>query len=100
MSIVDRRTLLQATPWLGVLPFLGLAACGRGQEFSCGSGEGLEQDVKKARRRLGYLEPSPDAVRSCDACTQYLEGRECGSCKIMPGPVHPLGTCNAFSPRA
>lgn len=101
----DRRQML----WLGAgaLVALGsLARCSKRQadpdSIRCTAQE-LSADDQRTRTALGYVERSPQANKSCSQCQQYVPAPSedaCGSCKILKGPMHPAGYCNAYSPRS
>lgn len=94
----SRRTLLAKTlPALLLLPVT--ASCRKQREFSCASTEGLSSDEAAARQALGYVDRTPHRQQTCERCRHWVSADDgCGGCKIMKGPVHPLGYCNAFTP--
>jgi hypothetical protein len=98
----SRREVLQ------VLGGLTLAAGGAAstlackkqpRHFSCVDSFALAPDDAHARTTLAYQEPAVDTTRTCATCQQYVlpANDECGSCKVLKGPVHPDGTCKVFS---
>lgn len=93
MSSLTRRAFLAGTT--------GLVACKRDERVaSCGDTP-LSTDEREMRARLGYLETAPDPNRTCAACAQFIGGADgCGTCKLLGGNIHPLGTCKAYAPRA
>ncbi len=96
-----RRSLLVLAP--ATLAALALPACAKKEPDSCTSTLGLTQEEIKTRSSLGYHDRSPDPNKGCLKCIQYVEppkADECGSCKVMKGPVHTKGSCNVFSPKA
>ncbi len=76
-------------------------ACGKG-ELACNDTSGLKPDEVTARNSLGYKEKAADPAKACSKCSQYEAKGEgqCGGCKVMKGPIHPDGSCNAFAPKA
>jgi hypothetical protein len=97
MQIRSRRAFLGTSLALAT----ALVGCRRKEpEFSCNQLDGLSEGDLAARRRVDYLEHSPDPARTCEACRQWIapsDGR-CGGCKLFAGPVHPKGTCRLFAP--
>jgi len=97
----SRRDLLRG---LGGVAFAlgGVAACSKKEraQFSCTETAGLAPDEASARATLAYAEPTPDKMRTCDSCQQYVAASSdgaCGTCKVLKGPVHPNGTCKVFT---
>ena len=96
---IARRRLLLAAP--ATLAALALGACAKKEPDSCTSTLGLTQDEIKTRNSLGYKDRSADPNKHCVDCKQYVappEIDECGTCKLLKGPVHPKGSCNVFTP--
>ncbi|MDB4971878.1 MAG: hypothetical protein JWN48_219 [Myxococcaceae bacterium] len=97
---ISRRAtlgLLAATPlWASVL-----SACGKKTEpDSCQDVSALNDADKAARSALQYTDRGPEAQRVCSVCTYYVAPKdpaECGSCKLIKGPVHPKGYCSGFA---
>ena len=97
MSKVSRRAFGRTSLLvLAGAPFV--AACGGG-ELTCPPGS-LSADQRSARSALQYEDVSADATRRCLACALYT-GNEtsCGTCTVVPGSIHPHGTCLSFAPR-
>ena len=92
--------LLASTPlWVGVL-----SACGKKTEpDSCTDVSQLNDADKAARSALQYTDKSPEAARVCNVCTYYQPAQDpaqCGSCKLVKGPVHPKGFCSGFAAKS
>jgi len=52
---------------------------------------------------MGYVEPSTQGEKTCVLCTQFVPAAasgQCGTCKLLKGPVHPRGYCKAFAAKA
>jgi hypothetical protein len=99
--LIARRRLVLVVP--SVLAALAAVACEKKEPGSCTSTLGLDQSEIKVRTSLGYQDRGPDPKRHCSDCQQYVQPPsvdQCGSCKVMKGPVHPRGTCNVFTPKA
>jgi hypothetical protein len=95
-----RRRLLVVAP--AALVALALPACEKKEPDSCDKTLGLTQDEIKTRKSLGYVDRGTDPNRLCLGCEQYMpppNADECGTCKVLKGPVHTKGTCNLFTPK-
>lgn len=93
--MLTRRALFRRSAALGGLVVLG---CKGGPPPICTDVSGLSPDDAKARSALGYLDSTPNAERSCDRCTQFIAAKSgCGSCRILPGPISPAGSCRVFA---
>jgi High potential iron-sulfur protein len=59
---------------------------------------------KRARRAIGYIEPSTDAAKNCGSCVFFAPSAKsggCGTCQLLSGgPVIATGICNSFAPRS
>ena|SRR6187402_3525662 len=99
---MNRRTALArviALPLVGAFP-LAFGGCSR--SLQCSDLSGLSpEDVKLRSETAGYVELSPDVTKRCDACLQFTAGAPdaCGSCKLVKGPINPVGTCKLFAPK-
>ena len=101
LAVVSRRSLLlQGASLVGVL---GAAACAKGPPSSCNDVSSLSSDQQNTRTTLGYADTSTEPGKNCAKCNQYVAPpkiEQCGSCKVLPGGVHPNGYCRAFTPKA
>lgn len=96
--MLPRRVFLN---WLGpaaLAPF-GLGATGCGKAFTCNDSPSLSAQERETRAKFVYVDRSSDISRLCEKCTHFTPGEACGACKVLPGPIHPQGTCTLFSPR-
>ncbi len=95
-ATVTRRRLLMFGA--GAATLLA-AACKKGEPSSCNDTSGLSADELNVRTTLAYVDRSTLANQMCELCQQYVPGSpgECGSCKVLKGPVHPKGYCKAFA---
>jgi hypothetical protein len=94
-----RRRLLSYSTGTLVLGLVG-TGCGKSPPATCSS-PALTPDELKVRATLAYVDNTPDPSKPCIKCTQYIPAPaadQCGGCKLMKGPVHPKGFCNAFAP--
>lgn len=87
-----RRELLGHTATAAYALFL--VACGK-KTVTCAPAA-LSPENAKLRKTLKYLDSSPDPAKTCRQCQQYLPADGCGTCKLLPGPIHPTGTCAVF----
>ena len=97
---LTRRRLLVVAPI--TLAALALGACAKKEPDACTSTLGLTNEEIKTRNSLAYADRSPDPKKHCIDCVQYVAPPsidQCGSCKVLKGPVHPRGSCNVFAPK-
>ena len=92
-----RRGLLCGGGLVAVATF----ACQK-REFSCMDTTQLPAADTQARVAIKYVDRAADPSRCCDACQHWRAGDSdsCGSCAVVRGPIHPLGTCQLFAKRA
>jgi hypothetical protein len=98
---MSRRTLLQLAAG-GVLGAFGLVACSESSQVPdvCPGSESLPPASARLRESLEYVERATVPERACDLCQQYTAAESsgsCGSCKLVPGPIHPKGSCKVFT---
>ena len=99
-AALSRRRLLLLGP--GALGLTVIGACRAKEPDTCTSLEGLGAGDIEARETLGYADRGPDPKRYCNVCSQWVDPEspgDCGGCKVLKGPIHPRGTCNAFTPK-
>jgi hypothetical protein len=94
--MITRRHLLEGGATLL------LASCKRADASpdACADTAALAPDDAKARATLGYVDATTQVDKSCSACTQFIAppaDGQCGSCKLVKGPIHPRGYCKAFA---
>lgn len=97
-SVISRRSALGALA-LPLAVTVPVAQLGCSKELKCDDTSALPPDAKKARVEVaGYVERSTDVMKTCERCTHFAAGGEdqCGTCKIVEGPIHPKGTCKLF----
>lgn len=83
----------------GTLAPLALGAMACSKSFTCHDGPKLTPGDRTNRERFAYVDHSSDIGKMCEDCIQFEPGDGCGKCKVLPGPVHPQGTCTLFAPR-
>ena len=84
-------TVLAAGAW-------GTLGCGK-KELTCTDTSGLSADEVSARTTLAYVDKTPEAAKMCSNCAQFVPGApdQCGSCKVLKGPVAPAGYCKVWA---
>jgi len=99
MKRVSRRELLHAGLALGTFA----PACSRGGTFLCTDVSTLSVQQIEIRNKLQYRDQAAKPELACDQCSQYVASPSdvgCGSCKVMPGPAHPQGSCLVFAKKS
>jgi hypothetical protein len=99
---LSRREILRHGAIFGAL-ILTEEACGKTPSpLSCTDTSRLSSAELTLRTTLGYSEQSTEVARQCRACLQFVaaptEG-QCGTCKIVKGPINPSGNCKSFVAR-
>src|SRR5260370_11011015 len=100
---LSRRDLFQQSAALGVFAVVGAGACSKTPKaISCSDTSTLSAADAQVRASLAYADVSPDPVKMCVACQQFLPGPPdaCGTCKVLRGPVNAGGSCKAFAQKA
>ena len=95
-SRLSRRSLL--VHGASLVGLLGATACKNGPS-SCNDVSSLSADQQNTRSTLGYMDASDQPGKNCAKCAQFVappKADACGSCKVLPGTVHPNGYCRAF----
>lgn len=62
----------------------------------------LNDQQKQMRSSLKYVGHSPYDNKKCSNCQFFQaakDGKPCGSCTIVPGPINPDGHCTSWSPK-
>ena len=65
----------------------------------CTDISGLTDAQKKMRKSLQYTGHSPYADKRCDNCNFFTapeNGKPCGSCSVVAGPINPQGHCTSW----
>jgi hypothetical protein len=94
---MQRRVFLELAVPAALMP-LAWGTLGCSKSFKC-DGAGLPPADQETRVRFAYVDKSSDISKTCEDCIQFELGDTCGKCKVLPGPVHPQGTCTLFAPR-
>ncbi|MFW6052052.1 MAG: high-potential iron-sulfur protein [Myxococcota bacterium] len=103
--IITRRQLMRGTLGVGAAVASSgvlLAACDDGEEeaeLDCTSTEGLEAQQIQTRQTLEYTDDTPKPDQDCANCRFFESKGEttCGTCTIVPGPIHPKGWCKSWA---
>ncbi|MEZ4460140.1 MAG: hypothetical protein R3E66_10495 [bacterium] len=69
----------------------------------CTDVSGLSDADKATRSGLQYVDKATDPTKPCNKCALYVapaEGKSCGGCSVVKGPINPQGGCTAFAPKA
>src|SRR5579863_2641478 len=100
---VSRRSVLKQSAGLAALAMVGSAACGKEKKvLSCMDTSALAPADLQTRTTLAYVDRSMDPTKICQACKQFIPAapHACGSCKIIKGPINPIGNCKSFAAKA
>jgi hypothetical protein len=100
---VSRRDVLRRGTALGVLVAVSGTACGKkNQPLACFDTSDLTPAEVTIRRNLAYVDVSFELGKLCSQCQQFIPAgpNACGTCKIMKGPINPLGYCKSFVAKA
>ena len=95
----SRRSALRQVIALPLVVSVPAALLGCSRDPKCDDTSGLSPEEKKARvDAAGYVDLSTDVMKRCDRCTHFVPGGEnqCGTCKVVAGPINPKGTCKLF----
>jgi hypothetical protein len=96
---LSRRHLLQQSAALGALAVFGTVACGKKQAaLVCTDTTGLSAADISVRTALAYTDVSIEAGKTCSGCQQFVPTapNACGTCKVVKGPINPIGDCKSF----
>jgi len=69
----------------------------------CNDTSSLGQDALATREAFEYESQSADATELCRTCEFWgpaPAGDLCGTCTIVKGPIHPLGTCISWEEKS
>ena len=62
----------------------------------CNKTSELSEAALVTRENFEYESRSPDGTELCNTCDYWRPSQKddlCGTCTIVKGPIHPLGTC-------
>ncbi len=99
---LDRRQFLSRAAVLGATAAGAIAAtsfvtaCSKKEAgLSCTDTNGLTMQQIQTRTSLQYVDATANPEQTCSNCNLFTSAGEssCGSCTVVPGPVHPNGYC-------
>jgi hypothetical protein len=101
---ISRRSLLQRTAALGTFSAFGAVSCGKRESAAlvCTDTTGLSPADLSVRTVLAYVDVSTTPGKTCSTCQQFVPSpvpRSCGTCKILKGPINPIGNCKSYLAR-
>lgn len=76
-----------------------MASNGSAATDPCTDLSGLTDSQKKMRTTLKYTGDSPYPDKHCSNCNFFTapeNGKPCGSCSIVPGPINANGHCTSW----
>ena len=104
MNTISRRRFVKVSLSLSVLSTtVGSAlfsARSHAGDLICTDSPTLTDQERKQRASQHYVDASPlGEKKNCANCAVYQPGSAaaCGTCLIVPGPIHPLGYCDAWT---
>ena len=98
----SRRDFLRLALSAGsLLPAAMLLGCGKkplvcNDDVAIGS---LSSADRATRATLKYVDKTTDPAKHCSNCSQFNAppgADQCGSCKVLKGPVNPDGYCASW----
>src|SRR5262245_37971395 len=96
-EVTRRRLLVLAGSTIALLG-ASAASCKKGPG-SCDDVSSLSADEANTRKVAGYVDQATDEAKTCEKCQQFVappSSDQCGTCKVLKGPIHPKGFCNLF----
>jgi hypothetical protein len=80
-----------------LIPVSFLTGCG--SKLSCDNGTNLSPEDLKNRSDNQYVDASLDLKKTCGSCGLFTAGgeKQCGTCKIVKGPINPTGNCKNWA---
>jgi hypothetical protein len=102
-EIFTRRDLLRRSAAFGALALVGASACSKSKPaaLSCTDTSALSPTDLTVRTSLAYVDVSTETGKSCAGCLQFIPATpdQCGTCKVVKGPINPAGYCKSFTPK-
>ena len=103
-NIITRKAFLKQLPALGTAIIGGglfLQSCSKSKtdEDPCADLSKLTAEEKQTRTDFQYIAKTKFPDKLCSNCELWLapgEGKTCGGCDIMQGPINPNGYCTAW----
>jgi hypothetical protein len=102
---IDRSTrrdfLRGAATASALIPAAMLLGCGKKAAVCNDPGQlsSLSEADRTARNVLKYVDTSTEANKTCSNCLQFQPAgdNQCGTCKVVKGPVAPTGYCSTWA---
>jgi hypothetical protein len=90
---------------VGVVAGAVLSACGKkegGGAEGCDDVSKLSASDKGVRTGSKYVAKTPHKGKQCDNCLHWTPPTDgpCGGCKVVKGPIDPVGYCNLWVKKA
>lgn len=95
---ITRRLFCFSAAGASGLAMLGVG-CGGEEALTCNDTSGLSAAEQSTRSGAEYVDTSPHGVsKQCLNCNfkQNLTANACGTCTVVPGPIHPNGYCTLW----
>jgi hypothetical protein len=101
-----KKLVVSAISFTGVVAFL--EACGGNEEKQekqkkvndpCNDLSGMSQADIQTREQFEYVVPTPDKNKTCLNCAHFhpaVQGKVCGTCELVKGPINANGYCNQW----
>lgn len=81
----------------GFLVLLATVSC-KQKTLACTDVSELSPEDAQMRVTTGYTDIASDPTKTCIKCQQFIPAEEgCGTCKVLRGPIHPHGSCKAYT---
>jgi hypothetical protein len=99
---MSRRDVLHQSAALGAFVAVGslaTAACNKPAALSCVDTSSLSPADVQVRTALAYVDMSTEAGKTCSNCQQFIPpaaAGSCGTCKVVKGPINPIGNCKSY----
>jgi hypothetical protein len=99
-ELVSRRSLLSSALSIAAVGTAAdsLLACSKSAPL-CSDPAHLTDAENSLRTSLNYQEHSGQDGQACAGCAFFQADKDslCGTCKLLKGPVNPLGRCDSWS---
>lgn len=101
-----KKLFVSAISFSGIIAFV--EACSGNEEKQqtqkkvndpCSDLSGLSQADIQTRKQFEYVVPTPDKNKTCFNCTHFhppLQGKACGTCELVKGPINANGYCTQW----
>ena len=98
-ALRSRRRLLQTVLGLSLAGAVTvIEGCAKRLALLCSDPAKLSDAENSLRESLHYSEKSEVEGQMCRGCAYFAStGNGCGECKLLKGPVNPMGRCDSWS---